>query len=61
MDIDGMLGADIEKGLVRLKSVAEGKQVATAAAAAAQANAGDTSAVETAKTAEATTAKGQRK
>ena len=33
MNIDGMLGADIEKGLVELKTVAEAKQ-ATAAAGA---------------------------
>jgi hypothetical protein len=37
MDMDKMLGADIEKGLAELKTVAEGKQVAIAAAAAAQA------------------------
>ena len=36
MDMDKMLGADIEKGLVQLKTVAEGKQVAIPAAAAAQ-------------------------
>jgi hypothetical protein len=39
MDMDAMLGADIEKGLAQLKTVAEGKQVAIAAAAAAQADA----------------------
>jgi len=39
MDMDKMLGADIEKGLAELKTVAEGKQVAIAAAAAAQADA----------------------
>ena len=33
MDMDNMLGADIEKGLAQLKTVAEGKQVAIAAAA----------------------------
>jgi len=33
MDMDKMLGTDIEKGLARLKTVAEGKQVAIAAAA----------------------------
>jgi len=40
MDMDKMLGTDIEKGLAQLKTVAEGKQVAIAAAAAAQADAG---------------------
>ena len=39
MDMDNMLGTDIEKGLAQLKTVAEGKQVAIAAAAAAQADA----------------------
>ena len=39
MDMDNMLGTDIEKGLAQLKTVAEGKQVALAAAAAAQADA----------------------
>ena len=34
MDMDKMLGSDIEKGLGRLKTVAEGKQAAIAAAAA---------------------------
>ncbi|MCY1078787.1 SRPBCC family protein [Archangium lansingense] len=38
MDMDNMLGADIEKGLAQLKTVAEGKHVATAAAGAAQAD-----------------------
>ena len=40
MDMDNMLGTDIEKGLAQLKTVAEGKQAAIAAAAAAQADAG---------------------
>lgn len=35
MDMDSMLGADIDKGLARLKSVAEARQAASAAAAAA--------------------------
>ena len=39
MDMDNMLGTDIEKGLAQLKTVAEGKQEAIAAAAAAQADA----------------------
>jgi hypothetical protein len=39
MDMDNMLGADIEKGLARLKTVAEDKQAAIAAAGAAQADA----------------------
>ncbi len=34
VDMDKMLGGDIEKGLAQLKTVAEGKQVAIAAAAA---------------------------
>ena len=37
MDMDKMLGTDIEKGLAQLKAVAEGKQVAMAAAARADA------------------------
>jgi hypothetical protein len=36
MDMDNMLGSDIEKGLAQLKTVAEGKHVAIAAAAAAR-------------------------
>jgi hypothetical protein len=36
MDMDKMLGTDIEKGLALLKTVAEGKQAAGAAAAAAR-------------------------
>jgi hypothetical protein len=32
MDMDNMLGTDIEKGLAQLKTVAEGKEVAAAAA-----------------------------
>ncbi len=39
MDMDTMLGTDIEKGLARLKTAAEGKQGAIAAAAAAQGDA----------------------
>ncbi len=38
MDMDAMLGTDIEKGLAQLKNVAEGKQAARAGAAAAQAD-----------------------
>jgi len=37
--MDNMLGADIEKGLAQLKTVAESKQVANTAAGAAQADA----------------------
>lgn len=44
MDMDKMLGADIEKGLARLKTAAEDKQVARAAAVGAQADAGKTAA-----------------
>jgi hypothetical protein len=40
MDMDKMLGTDIEKGLAQLKTAAEGKQAASAAAAAAQVDAG---------------------
>jgi Polyketide cyclase / dehydrase and lipid transport len=36
MNMDNMLGTDIEKGLAQLKTVAEGKQVAMAAVAAPQ-------------------------
>ena len=60
MDMDNMLGTDIEKGLAQLKTVAEGKQVAIAAAAAAQADA-DKAAEEAAKTAAATPVKGKKK
>ena len=48
MDMDNMLGTDIEKGLAQLKTVAEGKQVAMAAAE------------EAAKTAAATPVKGKK-
>jgi len=61
MDMDNMLGTDIEKGLARLKTVAEGKQVAIAAAAAAQADANKAAAEEAAKTAAATPGKGKKK
>jgi hypothetical protein len=49
MDMNNMLGTDIEKGLAQLKTVAEGKQVALAVAAAAQADA-DRAAAEEAAT-----------
>jgi len=39
MNMDNMLGTDIEKGLAQLKTVAEGNQGAIAAASAAQADA----------------------
>jgi hypothetical protein len=39
MNMDVMLGADIEKGLTRLKTMAEGRPVAIAAAAARRAHA----------------------
>ena len=61
MDMDNMLGTDIEKGLAQLKTVAEGKQVAIAAAAAAQADADKDAAEEPAKTAAATPVKGKKK
>ena len=61
MDMDNMLGTDIEKGLAQLKTVAEGKQVAIAAAAAAQADADKAAAEEAAKTAAAAPVKGKQK
>jgi len=61
MNMDNMLGTDIEKGLARLKTVAEGKEVAIAAAAAAQADADRAAAEEGAKTAAATRVKGEKK
>jgi len=60
MDMDKMLGGDIEKGLALLKTAAEGKQVAIAAAAAAQADADKAAAEEAAKTAAATPVKGKQ-
>ena len=60
MDMDNMLGTDIEKGLAQLKTVAEGKQVAIAAAAAAQADADKAAAEEAAKTAAATPVNGKK-
>ena len=59
MNMDNMLGTDIEKGLAQLKTVAEGKQVAIAAAAAAQTDAGRAAAEEAAKTAAATPVQGK--
>jgi hypothetical protein len=61
MDMDNMLGTDIEKGLAQLKTVAEGKQVAIAAVAAARADADKAAAEEAATTAAATPLKGQQK
>jgi len=61
MDMDNMLGTDIEKGLAQLKTVAEGKQVALAAAAAAQADADKAAAEEAAKFAAATPVKDTNK
>lgn len=61
MDMDKMLGTDIEKGLALLKNVAEDKQVAIAAAGAAQADADKAAAEEAAKTAAATPVKGKKK
>jgi hypothetical protein len=60
MNMDNMLGTDIEKGLAQLKTVAEGKQVARAAAAAAQADADKADAEEAAKTAAATPVNGKK-
>jgi hypothetical protein len=57
VNMDKMLGADIEKGLAELKTVAEGKQVA--ATAAAQADPDKAAAKEAAKTAAATPVKGK--
>ena len=61
MNMDNMLGTDIEKGLAQLKAVAEGKQVAIAAAASAQTDADKAAAEEAAKTAAATPVKGKKK
>jgi hypothetical protein len=61
IDMDNMLGTDIEKGLAQLKTVAEGKQVAIAAAAAAQADADKAAAEEAAMTAAATPVEGKKK
>jgi len=61
MDMDNMLGTDIEKGLAQLKTVAEVKQVAIAAAAAAQADADKAAAEASAKTAAATPVEGEKK
>jgi hypothetical protein len=60
MDMDKMLGTDIEKGLAQLKTVAEGKQVAIAAAGAAQADPDKAGAEEAAKTAAATPGNGKK-
>ncbi len=49
MNMDNMLGSDLEKGLALLKTVAEGKQAARAAAAAVQADADKAAAEEAAK------------
>ncbi len=61
MDMDKMLGTDIEKGLAQLKAVAEGKRAAIAAAAAAQADADMAAAEEAAKTAASTPVNGKKK
>jgi hypothetical protein len=61
MDMDNMLGTDIEKGLAQLKTVAEGKQVAIAAAAVAQADADKGAAEEAAKAATPTPVTGKKK
>jgi hypothetical protein len=61
MDMDNMLGTDIEKGLAQLKTVAEGKQVARAAAAAGQADADKAAAEEAAMTAAAAPVEGKKK
>ena len=61
MNMDNMLGTDIEKGLAQLKTIAEGKQVAIAAAAAAQADADKAAGEEAAKTAAATPVEGRKK
>ncbi|MDP2304451.1 MAG: SRPBCC family protein [Pseudomonadota bacterium] len=58
VDMDKALGTDIELGLAELKTVAEGKQVAIAAATAAQADADRAAAEEAAKTAVATPVEG---
>ena len=53
--------AALERAIAQLKTVAEGKQVAIAAAAAAQADADKAAAEEAAKTAAATPVKGKKK
>jgi len=60
MDMDKMLGNDIEKGLALLKTVAEDKRVAIAAAAAAQADADKAAAEEAARSAAATPVKDKK-
>ena len=60
VNMDNLLGNDIEKGLAQLKTVAEGKQVAIAAAGAAQADADTAGAEEAAKTAAATPVNGKK-
>jgi hypothetical protein len=51
VDMDKMLGADIEKGLAELKTVAEANQVATSGAGAAQGGVDNAAPEEAAKTA----------
>ena len=60
MDMDNMLGTDIEKGLVQLQTVAEGKQVAIAAAGPAQADADQAAAEDAARTFAATPVRGKK-
>jgi len=60
MDMDKMLGNDIEKGLAQLKTVTEGKQVEITAGAAAHPDAAEVAAEEAAKNAAATPDKGTK-
>jgi len=60
MDMDKMLGNDIEKGLAQLKTVTEGKQVEITAGAAAHPDAAKVAAEEAAKNAAATPDKGTK-
>jgi hypothetical protein len=60
MDMDKMLGTDIEKGLAQLKIVAEGKQVALATAAAPRADAEKVAAEAAVNTAAATPVTGKK-
>jgi hypothetical protein len=60
MDMDNMLGTDIERGLAQLKTVAEGKQVAIAARSRGSADADKAAAEKTAMTAAATPVEGKK-
>jgi hypothetical protein len=61
MDMDKMLGTDIEKGLAQLKTVAEGSQAAMADAAGVRSDAGKAAAEEAANSPPATRVKDMEK